>query len=473
MKKRMTMLDSGFIRMERHEAPQHGSVLIVFRIPDGAPPDYLHQLAARMRQAPVTGQRFNWVLSKGLAGKVVPSWTVLPPEDIEIDYHFRHSALPQPGGELELGLLVSRLVAHQIDLTRPPWELHLIEGLQDGRFALFMKMHHSLLDGVTALRMLKNWLSEDPLQSDAPPLWADEMPPRPKLAERLGLPGRSKSGLDRVRDSANATLSSLSEIGRALGTTVAAARGSGDGLVAPYTAPRTVFNHRITQRRRVSTQTIELERIKKVAAQIDGTVNDAIAVVFAGALRRYLVEIDQLPDRALVAGLLASLRTTVDEKTAAEAGNLISFIFADLATDTDDIGLRAARVTKSTRAGKDHLLGLKGNAMAYSSLMLAPFILTAVTGTGHHLPMFNVALSNVPGVDVPLYWNGAQAEAVHATTIIANGQSLVVTVTSWNGRLCFTFTACPDSAPHPQRLSVYLADALEEVEHALSAGPIR
>ena len=107
--------------------------------------------------------------------------------------------------------------------------------------------------------------------------------------------------------------------------------------------------------------------------------------------------------------------------------------------------------------------------MAYSSLMLAPFVLTNLTGTGHLLPMFNVGLSNVPGVDTPIYWNGARAEALHATTIVTNGQALVVTVTSWGENLCFTFTACPDTVPHSQRLSTYLVDALDDVEKALTA----
>ena len=273
---------------------------------------------------------------------------------------------------------------------------------------------------------------------------------------------------ERVRRESNVPISeSIKAIGAATGRTISAARGVGGDLIAPYNSPRTIFNGAITQRRRVSTQRIELKRLKQIAEQIDGTVNDAIATVFGGSLRRYLVELNGLPDRSLVAGVLASLRATVDEATSESSGNLISFIFADLATDTDDSTERARRVVASTRAGKDHLLGLGRNAMNYSTLMLAPFVVTTITGTGHRLPAFNVGLSNVPGVDAPMYWNGAQAEAVHATTIITNGQALVVTVTSWNGRLCFTFTACPDTVPHPQRLAVLLADAVDEVERAL------
>jgi diacylglycerol O-acyltransferase / wax synthase len=468
VKHRMSMLDSSFIRMERHESPQHAAILAIFRIPRGSPPDYLRQLAARMRSYPVTRDRFNWVLSKGLVDKVLPAWEVLPPDRIVLDYHFRHSALPQPGGDRELALLVSQLVTHPIDLNRPAWEIHLIEGLEGGRFAILTKMHHALIDGITAVKMFRNWLSEDPTETDAPPLWANKIPGLP--VEREPRPATaSKSPLVSLAGAATDAITSVPAVAGAVGAAMAAAQGHNDGLVAPYTAPRSIFNGPITQRRRVSTQRISTARVEAIAKHIDGTLNDAIAVVLGGAIRRYLRELDALPDRSAVCGVLASLRATVDETTAESAGNVISFIFADIATDTGDITERAHRVVASTRAGKEHLLGLGKHAVNYSSLMLAPFIFTSFTGTGHHFPMFNVALSNVPGVPVPMYWNGALAEAVHGTTIITSGEALVVTVASWHDNLCFTFTACPDTIPHPQRLSVYLTDALQDVETALLA----
>jgi diacylglycerol O-acyltransferase / wax synthase len=463
MKKRMALLDSGFLRMERRESPQHGSILLIFTIPENSPQDYMHRLAHGMRQRPVTAPRFNWVPSGDLIDQLAPAWKVLPAAQIDIDYHFRHSALPRPGGEHELGLVVSRLATHPLDLARPPWEIHLIEGLAGGRFAIFVKMHHSLIDGVSAAKMLRDWLSPDPRTIDTPALWAAEPVVTPAATPRRA----GGSLFESIVTAARGSVATATAVGGAAAHTAAAAMGAGSPLVAPYTAPRSIFNRAITQRRRVSTQRFELSRARAIADRIGGTLNDAIAVVFAGALRRYLIELKALPDQSLVAGVLASLRGTVDKKTADNAGNVISFIFADLATDIDDIAERATRITASTRAGKRHLLGLKKDAMTYSSLMLAPFVLTTATGTGHLFPMFNVGLSNVPGVDAPLYWNGARAEALHATTIITNGQALVVTVTSWSGSLCFTFTACPDAVPHSQRLSTYLVDALEDVEEAL------
>ena len=464
MKKRMALLDSGFLRMERHESPQHGTILVIFKMPDDAPPDYMQQLATRMREFPVTRERFNWRLSTSLLDAALPAWEMLAPEQIELDYHFRHSALPQPGGELELALVVSRLATHPVDLHRPPWEVHLIEGLENGRFALFVKMHHSLIDGVSTVKMIRSWLSDDPAQTGTPPLWATANAGQPDATR----PSETRRPEGSVLGSMLAIGKSIRSISGAAGKTIAAAVSDDSSLVAPYHPPRTIFNGAITQRRRISTQRVEFSRIKSIAGHIDGTVNDAIATILGTAIRRYLTELDSLPDRALVAGVLASLRGTVDARTSAETGNIISFIFADLATDTDDFTERAARVVRSTRAGKDHLLGLAKDAMSYSTLMLAPFVLTTVSGTGHLLPAFNVGLSNVPGIGVPTYWNGAYAEALHATTIITNGQALVVTVTNWHDHLCFTFTACPDTIPHPQRLSVYLMDALGEAEKALA-----
>jgi diacylglycerol O-acyltransferase len=467
VKLRMSPVDASFIHMERPESPQHGSVLFIFRIPPGAPADYMQRLFRHMRQFPVTAERFNYLLTPGWRERLAPSWTVLPPERIDLDYHFRHSALPLPGGELELAMLVSRLLTHPLDLSRPAWEMHLIEGLQDRRFALYMKMHHALVDGMTVLRMVRNWLSQDPARSDIPPLWANKLPrPAPARVEPPSPP--TTSALRRLADAAAARLPALREVQAAVHAAVDAAQGRGDGLVAPYTAPRTILNGRVTQRRRISTQRLELARVRRIATKIDGTVNDAVALLVGTALRRYLSELEALPERSLVAGVLASLRQAMAGTPGAEAGNVISFIFADLATDTDDIGARAARVCASTRAGKEHLLGLKGNAMAYTALMLAPALLATALGQGHRIPAaHNLGLSNVPGCDVPLYYNGAEAEGIHATTIVAHGQALIITLTSWNRHLNFTFTACPDTVPHSQRLAVYLAEALPQVERAL------
>ncbi len=467
MKRSMSALDAAFIQAERDEAPQHGSVLFILRKPDDASATYLADLATSMRGHEVTASRFNYVLSPGYVRRLRPSWTVLPPEQIELDYHFRHSALPQPGGELELATLVSRLVTHPIDLDRPPWEVHLIEGLENERFAILMKMHHAMIDGMSALQMIKSWLSDDPTDRSQPPLWAHRVPGTPRPASHSGQTARTTR--DAVLGAVRAPVTVAASVTRALAADVGAARDGTQPLVPPYTAPRTILNGRVTQRRRIATQRLPLDRVKAISDLTGGTLNDAVAIMLGTAMRRYLDELDSLPDRPLVAGVLTSLRATMTERAADQSGNAISMLFADLATEIHDINARALRVVSSTRAGKEHLLGLEGHAMAYSSLMLAPFVVGNMTGTGHLLPpLQNVGLSNVPGTTTPLFHNGAEVEALHATTIVGSGGALVVTVTSWADHLCFTVTGCPDAAPHCQRVAVYLADALEEVENALA-----
>lgn len=466
MRRTMSALDAVFVQAERDDAPQHGSILLIMQKPDDASPRYLSELAASVREHPVTAEPFNYVLTPGLAKRLRPSWTVLPPESIELDYHFRHSALPEPGGELELATLVSRLVTHPVDLDRPPWEVHLIEGLENDRFAVLLKMHHAMVDGMSALRMLKSWLSEDPLERKQAPLWAHHVGREAKPRS----PGKqvTRSTADTVAQAIRVPIVAASAVSRALAADVRAARDTAQALVSPYTAPRTILNGRVTQRRRMATQQLPLDRVRAIADTTGGTLNDAVATIVGTAMRRYLEELDALPERPLIAGVLTSLRATMSEHAAADSGNAISMLFADLATEIADVNARAERVIASTRAGKEHLLGLASHAMAYSSLMLAPFVIGNVTGTGHRLPPIqNVGLSNVPGTSATLFHNGAKVEALHATTIIGNGGALVITVTSWGSNLCFTVTGCPDTVPHCQRVAVYLADALEEIEAAL------
>ena len=153
-------LDASFVRMESKRTPMHVAGLMIFQLPADAPPHYLQDLFAFMRSQAVKNPPFNWRLKQGRRGKLLPQWEVV--KDIDIDYHLRHSALPHPGGERELGVLISRLHSIPMDMTKPLWECHLIEGLEDRRFAVYQKSHHSAVDGFSAIKMMNNWLSDTP-----------------------------------------------------------------------------------------------------------------------------------------------------------------------------------------------------------------------------------------------------------------------------------------------------------------------
>src|SRR5690606_22371162 len=141
-----------------------------------APRDFARQLFEYLRSFPVTAAPFTYRLRNLGPGSLLPAFEVV--DKVDLDYHLRHSALPYPGGERELGVLVSRLHSNPMDMDRPLWEVHLIEGLHDGRFALYAKLHHSLADGVAGVGLLN--FSEKPESSRTPPIWAAERPKRPR-----------------------------------------------------------------------------------------------------------------------------------------------------------------------------------------------------------------------------------------------------------------------------------------------------
>jgi hypothetical protein len=227
------------------------------------------------------------------------------------------------------------------------------------------------------------------------------------------------------------------------------------------------FNKAISASRQITMATLNQDRFSSIAAAIGGTLNDAVAVVLGTSLRSYLADTGQRPDSTLIAGVLTSLRSAM-AGAGGSAGNVISFIFADLATDTDEVAARADRVIRSTKAGKRHLFGLGSNALNYTVLMLAPYLLFNIAGIGHQGPMYNILQSNLPGLKDQRYFHGAAADGMFPTTIIYNGAAVAFIIVSWNGKLCFTFVACPDVVPRADALTDYLVAATAQVEAALS-----
>src|SRR5947209_3910187 len=191
---RVSPVDAAWLAIESRDTPMHVGGLFEFTLPDDAPDDYLERLFADMREVRTVPPPWNLKLVElPLLGSRVPLMRQV--HDVDLDYHVRHSALPHPGGQRELGVLVSRLHSNELDLHRPLWEVHLIEGLEGNRFAMYSKMHHSLVDGVSAMRLIIRTLSSDPSKSGTPAFWsvgAGERPSPPSPADgsggRLGLP---------------------------------------------------------------------------------------------------------------------------------------------------------------------------------------------------------------------------------------------------------------------------------------------
>lgn len=471
MGKRLSPSDTMFLYAESREQMMHVAGMMPFTPAPDSPPDYLRELMNELRTSHAVQAPWNLKLRwPDLLWSPLQSWS--EEAGVDLEYHVRRSALPSPGDERELGILVSRLHGHHVDLHRPPWELHLIEGLERGRFAWYVKVHHALVDGYSAMQALINGLTPDANDRERPLFFG--VPPRsrepaPPMAPTIEMPD-SGGGIHypELLAAVRAQYGASKSVVRALFNVIKASRSGNHDLISPLEAPRCVLNARISKSRRFATQSLSIARIRAIARAANGTLNDVVLALSGGSLRTYLLEQNALPAAPLVAMLPVAIRA----KDELGGGNAVGAILATLATDIDDPAERLARIVASTTRAKAQLQGMsKAAILQYSALLTAPSMLQMIPTTAGHLrPTFNVVISNVPGPEHPLYFRGARLEASYPMSIPVHGQALNITCNSYAGMVCFGFTGCRDTVPHLQRLAVYCGEALPELERAVLHG---
>lgn len=442
--------DAAFLLPETRDQPMHVGSLQLFSPPEGSG---VHDLTLVYAAAVATADvapLFRKRLTRGFS--TLGQWAWEDDEAIDLEHHVRHSSLPRPGRMRELLALCSRLHSTLLDRQRPLWEMHLIEGLEDGRFAVYTKIHHALLDGVSGLRLLERSLSADPEARDVPMPFAT----RPRSGARGGfdLGAVLSGGLHAAVDAVT------------LGPKVASLLEQGlrhEGAVLPGQAPRSILNVPISGSRRFAGYAWELDRLRRVAKQAEATINDVVLAMSAGALRDYLQELDALPHESLVAMTPVSLRTD----DSAE-GNAVGAILCSLGTHLADAEERLLHVRDSTRHAKSSLKGLSQlQVTALSAGVMSPLLLNTFFGVPPVLrPPFNLIISNVPGPRHPLYWNGAKLDGMYPLSIPTTGQALNITCTSYDTALQFGLTGCRRSLPHLQSMLGGLDRALVELETA-------
>lgn len=457
--KGLNLTDRAWLLAERHDMPLHVAGLAVFTPPAGAGENYLRELVAELRERTSCTPPFNRRLRQGAFRRSAPAWEVVEDGTVDLDYHLRHSALPRPGGERELGVLISRLHSRPLDITRPLWEVHIIEGLEGGRFAMYMKVHHSLMDGVAGMRRLTRMLSTDQDDRSCPPPWGVLTAVRDKRRrDRLNRAAR-------MRRSARTARSVIATMGNVASDAI---RRPDPGAATLFGAPRSVLNVPITQQRRVATQTFDLDRLKRVAHAAGGTVNDVFLTMCASALRRYLWELGQLPGENLTAVTPVSVRAEDDSSS----GNAFSLVMVNLHTRTVGVRERFDAIHESSARAKAQLARLpKVVAENFGVLLLGPFLLQQIIRVaGHTRPPASVIVSNVPGPPEQLFFNGARLEHLYPVSLVSDGSALNITAVSASGRFNLGVVGCRDALPHLQRLAVYHGEALAELEAELGVG---
>jgi diacylglycerol O-acyltransferase len=446
--------DSMFLLGESREHPMHVGGLGVYEPPDGmSGSDFLRDLHQDMVEHQDFQPTFRKHPATLLGGIANIGWTF--DDDVDLDYHLRRSGLPAPGRVRDLLELTSRLHGTLLDRHRPLWEAHLVEGLNDGRFAVYVKFHHALIDGVSALKLTQRSLSTDPDDTEVRVPW--------NLPSRRASSGPEQPSLLRTLTRTVGSAAALAP------STVSLARAAllEQRLTLPFGAPRTMFNVPIGGARRVAAQSWSLDRIKSIKQAAGVTVNDVVLAMCAGALRHYLVEQNALPDEPLIAMVPVSLRS---EAEADSGGNMTGVLLCNLATDTDDPAKRLEAIHNSMRDNKKVFSQLpKMQALALSAMLMSPMALTLLPGVVSSVrPPFNIVISNVPGAREPLYWKGARLDGNYPLSIALDGQALNITLVNNAGNLDFGLVGCRRSVPHLQRLLGHLEDSLKELERAVA-----
>ncbi len=472
---------NAFLLAENRNMPMHVGGLQLFEKPADAGPDYVRHLYEESRDTARINPLFLRHPQRSLrrGGQMV--W--VPDEQFDPEHHVRHSALPAPGRIRELLELCGRLHSTPLARERPLWEAHIIEGLADGRVALYTKIHHALLDGVSASRLMANVLSPDPDERDMQAAWSADAG---RTKDKKGKKGTKTAATDDAAEEDGHSLVDvpLSALRSALGLTADAA-GLPAAVVKTLTkgvlnqtssvslyAPRTMFNAEITGSRRFAAEDWPMERLKAIAKATDTTLNDVVLAMCSGAMRTYLIEQEALPDTSMVAMVPVGLNAKDSGKASSEGGNAVGAVMVQLATHVNDPAERLAAIHTSMADGKQALSSMTpAQIMAVSALGQVPALLTPMLKMqGIVRPPYNLIISNVPGPKETLYFNGSRLVGNYPLSIPINGMALNITCASYAENMGFGLTGCRRTVPHLQRLLTHLDDEVAALEKAAGVG---
>ena len=446
--------DATWLLLESREMPMHVGNLMEFTLP-GDSQDFLRTWLEDLRQERTYPSPWNRVPMHAPGIGPVPLMT--ESQDVDLEHHVRHWGLPKPGGQRELGILVSHLHSQQLDMHRPLWEFHIIEGLEGDRLALFSKVHHSLIDGVTAMRMLAKTMSENPDERGMPNFFEISRGPRTQ----------TEAASDPLGDAFAAARSGVASLGGIAQGTFRFLRGQATTTEAAtaYRNPTTPLSGKIKGQRRLATQQYDFDHIRRLAKAADATVNDIVLYLCGTSLRTYLTNNATVPDTSLTGAIPINLRTAGDER----AGTVVGMMIAELGTHIEDPQERLDAIKRSTAAAKANLESLSPQAvLAYSAALEGPWVSGLLAGLADKTPApQSLTISNVPGPRKPLYWNGARLDAMYPMSMVMHGNALNITCISYAGSLNFGFTGARDNLPHLQQLATNMREALDELSRIL------
>jgi diacylglycerol O-acyltransferase len=456
---RLSGLDASFLYLESAQQPLHVCSILELdtsTMPGGYTFDRLKEaFSLRIKGLPT----FREKIVDSPFNLDHPVW--VEDTDFDIDRHVHRIGLPAPGGRHELAEICGHIASIQLDRSRPLWETWVIEGIagtdasKDGRLAVMTKVHHAGVDGVSGANLMSVLCSTEP---DAPP---------PDPVEGPG-------GVNQLELAANGLFRFATRplnLARVLPLTLAGVvesvrRGvSGQAMTAPFRAPQTAFNAKVTGHRNIAYAQLELEDIKTVKSRFDVKVNDVVMALCAGVLRKFLLDRGELPKEPLVAMVPVSVR----DKSDRLGRNQVSGMFSRLETHIEDPAERLRSIAKANSTAKQHSSAIAATLLQDWSQFAAPAVfgiamrVYSSTRLTQSRPVHNVVISNVPGPQMPLYHLGAEVKAMYPLGPIFHGSGLNITVMSLNGKLDVGIISCPELLPDLWDLADDFTVGLEEL----------
>lgn len=455
----LTGLDAAFLYLETGRSFGHVSSILLLDRPDDPDFDPYEEFRTRMRRAVVDFVPLRRRLVEVPFGLDHPYWADDP--DFDLDFHVRHVAVPPPGGRAQLDALISRSIGRPLDRGKPLWEAYVIEGLENDRFAIFSKMHHSTIDGVAGAMLTQQLFARGAVDLDGEPPPIPAADPIPGAVEVLNkamfdLARRPRRMLKWQRQLAR----ELFRVGRWEN------RHELVGLLPGV--PHTPFNASITANRLFTWRSIPLHEVKAVKAALGCTVNDVVMAMCTGALRRYLLEHDALPDAPLSAMIPVSTRTGGESDPWT---NRVSSIFVEIPTHLHDPVDRIAAVGAAMLDGK-HRHDLLPAELILEAASLAPGLIAQqaarlamnprITNAGR--TPANITISNVPGPREPLCLGDAPVRHYIPVSTVVDGQGLNITVQSYCDTLDVGLVSCRELMPDLERLAELHMEEFENLK---------
>jgi WS/DGAT/MGAT family acyltransferase len=463
---RLSALDASFLDWDEPNARWHeGAVMVFERGPLGTPDGAVD--ADRIAQAYAASfdrvERYRQRIAR-IPFFDHPVWVDDPRFDVR--YHIRHVALPPPGSERQLKRVCGYLLSQPLDLARPPWEVWVVDGLEDGGFALVTKTHHCMIDGASGMTLLAALLRAEPdATAEAPRPWTPRPPPSGaelvagELARRLGAPLALAAPLRdprRALRGARDVVQGIAEAAR-LGWSAASA---------------TVFNpEQIGPHRRFDWTVLPLDEIKAVKNRLGGTVNDVVLATAAGALGAFL-RAHRTPMRNLDFRVLLPVSVRSEQETS-RLGNRVAMMMAELPVGERDPRRRLARTVETTRRLKQSKQALGVRWLEEFFDLVGGRLFVELSRSATRSRPFNVALTNVPGPREPLYLLGARMRSILPMVPLFSNQALGVAVVSYAGRVFWGFNSDWDTLPDLHDLVDQVGVQFEELRKAAEQGPLR